>query len=113
MRKMSELFYQFFSASRMSPSDSQATFLSVSHQRFMADHKGLSEQDIIRRLRLLRHDPQNRADSRGGRKIPLRWVAEMAGLDRATLYRAIWSGRISEKSRAALSPVLIMLQTDQ
>ena len=72
----------------------------------------LSEGEIIRRLRRLRHSPDNRASVRGGRKIPLRHVAEMAGLHRATLYRAIMENRISNKSREALSPVLIMSQND-
>jgi hypothetical protein len=70
----------------------------------------LSEEEIIRRLRLLCNDPDNRASVRGGRKIPLMWVAEMAGLHRTTLYRAMMDGRLSERSREALSPVLIMLQ---
>jgi hypothetical protein len=35
---------------------------------------------------------------------PLKWLAEMAGDHRVTLYRAIWFGRISDDSRAALSP---------
>jgi hypothetical protein len=69
--------------------------------------------EIVRRLRLLRYDPDNRASVRGGRKIPLKRVAEMAGLHRATLYRGIFEGRISDKTRKALSPVLIMLQTDR
>jgi hypothetical protein len=68
--------------------------------------------EIVRQLRLLVNDPDNRASVRGGRKIPLKRVAEMAGLHRATLYRAIFDGRISDKTRKALSPVLIMLQTD-
>ena len=38
-------------------------------------------------------------------------IAEQAGVNRALLYRAIKEGRISDNSRAALSPVLmIMLQ---
>jgi hypothetical protein len=71
----------------------------------------MSEANLIRQLRTLRHSPDNRASVRGGRKIPLRHVAEMAGLHRATLYRAIMENRISNKSREALSPVLTMLQT--
>jgi hypothetical protein len=69
----------------------------------------LSEEKIIRQLRALRHSPDNRASVRGGRKIPLRHVAEMAGLHRATLYRAIMESRISDKSREALSPVLLFM----
>ena len=72
----------------------------------------MSEANLIRQLRTLRHSPDNRASVRGGRKIPLRHVAEMAGLHRATLYRAIMENRISNKSREALSPVLTMLQTE-
>ena len=72
----------------------------------------MSEANLIRQLRTLRHSPDNRACVRGGRKIPLRHVAEMAGLHRATLYRAIMENRLSDKSREALSPVLrIMSQT--
>jgi hypothetical protein len=70
----------------------------------------LSEQEIIRRLQMLRYGSDNRANVRGGRKIPLRYVAEMAGVHRVTLYRAILQGRISGKTREALSPALIMLQ---
>jgi hypothetical protein len=70
----------------------------------------LREGEIVRRLRLLRHGPENRASVRGGRKIPLKCVAELAGLHRVTLYRAIFEGRISDKTREALSPVLNMLQ---
>jgi hypothetical protein len=69
----------------------------------------LPDQEIIRRLRSLRYSPDNRAPVRGGRKIPLNYVAEMACLHRVTLYRAILDGQISEKTRKALSPVLIML----
>ena len=71
----------------------------------------MSTEEIIRRLRLLRYSPHNRANVRGGRKIPLRYVAEMAGVHRVTLYRAILRGRISDYSRSVLSPVLIMSQT--
>ncbi len=70
----------------------------------------LSEEEIIRQLRMLRFSPENRAAVRGGRKIPIRYVAGMAGLNRTTLYRAMMEGRISDRSRVALSPVLIMLQ---
>jgi hypothetical protein len=73
----------------------------------------MREAEIVRQLRLLRYDPDNRASVRGGRKIPLKRVAEMAGLHRVTLYRAIFEGQISDKTREALSPVLIMLQTDR
>jgi hypothetical protein len=68
-----------------------------------------SPADILRQLKLLRYDPAN---GRGrARKIPIRYVAEMAGVHRATLYRAI-HGQVSDKTLEALSPVLIMLQTD-
>jgi len=69
----------------------------------------MSAPDIVRELKRLRYDPAN---GRGrGRKVPLKYIAEMAGLDRATVYRIIRDRRISDKSREALSPVLIMLQT--
>jgi hypothetical protein len=73
----------------------------------------LPDQEIVRRLRLLRFSPDNRTPVRGGRKIPLKRVAEMAGVHRITLYRAIWGRYISANSRAALSHALIMLQTTQ
>jgi len=72
----------------------------------------MREAEVVRRLRLLRYGPDNRASVRGGRKIPLKRVAELADLHRVTLYRAIFEGRISDETREALSPVLIMLQTD-
>jgi hypothetical protein len=68
----------------------------------------LPEGEIVRALRYYRRDPGN---GRGrGRKVQIKFIAEMAGLHRVTVYRAIWTGRISERSREALSPVLIMLQ---
>ena len=75
----------------------------------LTKHILLSAEEIIRRLRTLRYSPDNRAPVRGGRKIPLKYVAWLANLHRATLYRAITSGQISDKTREALSPVLIML----
>ena len=118
---MREVFYDFFAPSWLNRRDSEASGPEVLPLRssFPEPRKGfqtaalknLPEQEVIRRLRFLRDDLENRANVRGGRKIPIRWVAQMAGLDRATLYRAIWYGRISERSRAALSPVLVMLQT--
>jgi hypothetical protein len=67
----------------------------------------LGESEIIRELRRLRHDPAN---GRGkGRKVPIRRIAEQAGVHRATLYRAIVEGRISDKSCEALSPVLLFM----
>ena len=74
----------------------------------MIDLKNLSKQEIIRQLRLLRFSPENRANVRGGRKKPLKLVAELAGLHRVTVYRAIWSGQLSKPSRTVLSPVLVM-----
>ena len=70
----------------------------------------MREAEIVRQLRLLRYDDANRAPVRGGRKVPLIRVAKMADLHRATLYRAIMEGRISERSQARLSRALIMLQ---
>jgi hypothetical protein len=75
----------------------------------LTKHILLSAEEIIRRLRMLRYSPDNRAPVRGGRKIPLNYVAGVANLHRATLYRAIMSGQLSEKSRAALSVALAML----
>jgi hypothetical protein len=79
----------------------------------MISSNKLSDQEIVRRLRMLRYSPDNRAPVRGGRKIPLKYVAGVANLHRATVYRALMSGQLSEKSREALSPVLMMLQADR
>ena len=69
----------------------------------------ISASEIVRELTRLCYDPAN---GRGkGRKVPIKRIAEQAGVHRATLYRIIRDGRISDKSREALSPVLIMLQT--
>ena len=68
----------------------------------------MTAEEIIRELNRLRHDPAN---GRGkGRKVPLKWIAEQAGISRAGLYRIISDRRVSDRSRAALSPVLIMSQ---
>jgi hypothetical protein len=75
----------------------------------MISSNELSDQEIVRRLRMLRYSPDNRAPVRGGRKIPLKYVAGVANLHRATLYRVIMGGQLSERSRAALSAALIML----
>ena len=68
----------------------------------------MSAADIVRTLTWLRYAPAN---GRGkGRKTAIKAVAEAAGVDRGTVYRIIQSGRVSEKSREALSPVLLMLK---
>jgi hypothetical protein len=60
-----------------------------------------SASEIVRELRRLRYD---QANGRGrGRKVPLKRIAEQAGVHRATLYRIIRDGRISGNSRVALS----------
>jgi hypothetical protein len=70
--------------------------------------RNLTAAEIVRELRRLRHDPAN---GRGkGRVVPIKWVAEQAGVNRARIYRAIREGRISDSSQAALSPVLLMLR---
>ena len=67
----------------------------------------MSAAEIVRELRRLRHDPAN---GRGkGRVVPIKWVAEQAGVDRTCLYRIILGGRVSRRSREALSPVLIFM----
>ena len=69
----------------------------------------ISASEIVRELTRLCYDPAN---GRGkGRKVPIKRIAEQAGVHRATLYRIIRDRRISDKSREALSPVLVMLQT--
>ena len=79
----------------------------------LTKHVLLSADEIIRWLRLLCYSPDNRALVRGGRKIAIKYVAWLANLHRATLYRAITSGKLSEKSRMALSPVLTRLQASE
>jgi hypothetical protein len=74
---------------------------------FIDEPRLLSADEIIRQLRWLRYAPDNRARVRGGRKEPLKRIAENAGVHRATLYRAINEGRISDNSRVALSLVLV------
>jgi hypothetical protein len=65
----------------------------------------MSASEIVRELRRLRYDPAN---GRGkARKVPLKRIAEQAGVHRMTVYRIIWGGRISDKSRVALSLVLV------
>jgi hypothetical protein len=64
----------------------------------------MSEPEIVRELRRLRYDSAN---GRGrGRKVPIKRIAEQAGVHRATLYRIIRDGRVSDNSRVALSLVL-------
>jgi hypothetical protein len=65
----------------------------------------MGASEIVRELRRLRYDPAN---GRGrGRKEPLKRIAEQAGMHRATLYRIIRSGRVSDNSRVALSLVFV------
>ena len=71
----------------------------------------LSEEEIIRQLRIFRYAPENRAARRGGRAVPLKFIAELAGFNRRTLYRLIMGGPVSLRSRSVLSRVLIMLQS--
>jgi hypothetical protein len=49
-------------------------------------------EEIIRRLRLLRYSPHNRANVRGGRKIPLQYVAEMASWKAGTSFGDLHGG---------------------
>jgi hypothetical protein len=68
----------------------------------------LTAAEIVGELKRLRHDPAN---GRGkGRIVSLKWIAEQAGVNRSRLYRIMSDGRVSDSSREALSPVLIMLQ---
>ena len=71
----------------------------------------LSEEEIIRQLRLLYYGSENRAAVRGGRAVPLKFIAELAGINRSTVYWLIMGGPFfSQRSRSVLSRVLIMLQ---
>jgi hypothetical protein len=86
--------------------------LHFQHLTLTRSPRLMSAPDIVRELRRLRYDPAN---GRGrGRKEPLKRIAEQAGVHRATLYRIICDGRISDKSREALSlgRVLITLVRD-
>jgi hypothetical protein len=61
---------------------------------------------MVRQLRLLRYGPDNRASVRGWTKGPAYSRRENgAGL---SVYRAIWQGRISDRSQSALSRALII-----
>jgi hypothetical protein len=91
----------------IAPSMERGCFMSLC-EKSLVSRPVMREAEIVRQLQLLRNDDANRAPVRGGRKVPLIRVAKMAGLHRATLYRAIMQGRISDKSRVALSPALIM-----
>jgi DNA-binding phage protein len=64
----------------------------------------MAEQEIVRTLRMIRYShqgPQSRKAAPG-----LRSIARAAGLSHMTLYRAIYTGEISNKSAAALGKVL-------
>jgi hypothetical protein len=64
----------------------------------------MPEQEIVRRLRVLRYSPQG---PRSRRAAPgLRSIARAAGLSHMTLHRAIRTGKISNKSAAALGKAL-------
>jgi hypothetical protein len=69
----------------------------------------LSASEIVHELRRLRFDPAN---GRGkGRKVPLKRIAEQAGIGRVTLYNIIRDGRISDRCRSSLGPVVVMYKS--
>jgi hypothetical protein len=65
----------------------------------------LSAPEIVRRLRVIRYSPAEPRMFK--RALGLRPIAREAGLSHMTVYRAIMSGEISDKSAALLSPVLV------
>ena len=61
----------------------------------------LSDHEIIRRLRTVRHSSQ---DERNARRAPsINAIATRAGLTREAVYRIIRTGSLGTKSRAGLS----------
>jgi hypothetical protein len=92
------------------PSEKQKTTDPVRFVTLTGSSPLMSKSEIVRELRRLRYDPAN---GRGkARKVPIKRVAEEAGVHRATLYRAIMESRISDKSRLSLGYVLINLGRD-
>jgi hypothetical protein len=65
----------------------------------------MSASEIVRELRRLRYDRANGCGR--GRKVPIKRIAEQSGVHRMTVYRIIRDGRVSDKSRIALSLVLV------
>jgi hypothetical protein len=91
------------------PSEKQKTTHPVRaqglRQAMQTEPSQMNASEIVRELRRLCYD---RANGRGkGRKVPIKCIAERAGIHRATLYRIIRDGRVSDKSRVALSLVLV------
>jgi hypothetical protein len=71
----------------------------------------LSDAEIVRALRRFRYDPEFRRPKR----VPIRAVADLAGLSHMTVYEAMRPDlpqrprRISELTRAKLSPTIIAI----
>ena len=89
------------------PSKQKTTHPVIRSVTLTGSFRLMSGSEIVRELDKLYYDPAN---GRGrGRKVPIKRVAEQAGVHRATLYRIIRKGRVSENSRVALSLVLMDL----
>jgi hypothetical protein len=64
----------------------------------------LSDEEIVRRLRTIRHSPRQ---ERMGRRVPsLRSIARVSGVSHITIYRIIRTGRISQKVGAVLAQAI-------
>jgi hypothetical protein len=64
----------------------------------------MTAEEIVRQLLAIRYSPQGPRS--GGAAPGLRSIARAAGLSHMTLYRAIYTGEISNKSAAALGKAL-------
>jgi hypothetical protein len=68
----------------------------------------LTDAEIVRALRRFRYDPE----FRGPRRVPIRVLAEMAGVSPVIIYKTMQSDlptrprKISVRTRAKLSPVI-------
>lgn len=60
----------------------------------------MTEAELVRRLRAIRYDPR-----KSRRPLPLKRIAERAGLSRELVYRAIL-GHMTEATRLALSAAM-------
>jgi hypothetical protein len=64
----------------------------------------LSDAEILRRLRTIRHSSKHERNAR--RALSINAVATMTGLTRAALYEVLRTGRLGRLSRPALSKAL-------
>jgi hypothetical protein len=67
----------------------------------------LTEREVLQWLRRFRYEAQYR---RGPGRVPLRVLADVAGLHRSTPYAALMRGKISEHTRCLLSPAIVAIR---